>query len=74
MARKSKVAAEARAAQLDAIRKMTPDERVKLSFEISERDLQFYMAFQKVDRETALQAIRRTRQAGRRYSRSNEES
>lgn len=68
------MAAEARASQLDAIRNMTPDERVKLSFEVAERDLQFYMAFQKVDRATAIQAIRRTRNAGRRYSRSNEES
>jgi hypothetical protein len=69
---KSKVAAEARAAQLEAIRNMTPDERVRLAFELGERDLQFYMAFQKVDRATALKAIQREHQAGRRYSRSNE--
>jgi hypothetical protein len=73
MPRKSKVAAEARAAQLDAIRRMTPDERVRLAEEISERDLQFYMAFQNVDRIEALRAIRRERQAGRQHSRANEE-
>lgn len=67
------MAAEARAAQLDAIRKMTPEERVRLALEISERDLQFYMAFQKVDRTTALQAIRKNRHTGRRYSRSNDD-
>jgi hypothetical protein len=72
MPRKSKVAAEARAAQLEAIRKMTPEERVRLAQKISERDLQFYMAFQKVDRATALKAIQRHRQAGRRRSCANE--
>ena len=73
MPRKSKVAAEARAAQLEAIRKMTPDERVRLASSIAERDLQVYMAFQHVDRTTALAAIRRERQAGRRVSCANEE-
>ena len=69
---RSKVAEEARAAQIETIRGMTPEERVELAREIAERDLQFYMAFQKMDRATALEAIHRSRKAGRRYSRSND--
>ena len=66
------MAEEARAAQLEAIRKLTPEERVALMRRLSERDLQFYMAVQNVDKDTALRSIHRTRQAGRRPSRSNE--
>ena len=66
------MAAEARAAQIEEVRRMTPEERVRLASQLAERDLQFYMAFHKVDREAALQAIQRGRHAGRRPSRSNE--
>lgn len=58
-----------RAEQMEEIRRMTPGERVALAFELGERDLQIYLAFQRVDRQTALDAIRRSHQAGRRFSR-----
>jgi hypothetical protein len=65
---KSKVAAEARAAQLEAIRNMTPDERVRRVLASRELGLQLYMAGMGVSREEAARAIKRSRQAGRRRS------
>ena len=65
---KSKVAAEARAAQLEAIRNMTPDERVRRVLASRELGLQLYMAGMGVSREEAVRAIKRSRQAGRRRS------
>ena len=66
MPRKSKVAAEARAAQLEAMRNMTPDERVRRVLAARELGLQLYMAGMGVSREEAFRAIKRSRQAGRR--------
>ncbi len=63
---RSKVAAEARAAQLEAIRKMTPEERVRRVMASRELGLQLYMAGMGVSREEAHRAIKRSRQAGRR--------
>ena len=65
---KSKVAAEARAAQLESIRNMTPDERVRRVLASRELGLQLYMAGMGVSREEATRAIKRSRQAGRRRS------
>ena len=65
---KSKVAAEARAAQLEAIRNMTPDQRVRRVLASRELGLQLYMAGMGVSREEAARAIKRSRQAGRRRS------
>jgi len=68
MPQKSKVAAEARAAQLAAIRNMTPDERVQRVLASRELGLQLYMAGMGVSREEAFRAIKSSRQAGRRRS------
>ena len=68
MPRKSKAAAEARAAQLEAIRKMTPEERVRRVMAARELGLQLYMAGTGVSREEAVRAIKRSREAGRRRS------
>ena len=65
---KSKVAAEARAAQVEAIRNMTPDERVRRVLASRELGLQLYMAGMGVSREEAARAIKRSRQVGRRRS------
>jgi hypothetical protein len=71
---RSKVAEELRLEQIEEMRRMTPSERIALARELRERGLIVYMAAQKVDRDTALKAIRRERQAGRRYSRCMDES
>jgi hypothetical protein len=71
---RSRIAEQLREEQIEEMRRMTPSERVALVREISERDLQFYMAFQNVDRKTALRAIKRSHQIGRRYSRCIDES
>lgn len=63
---RSKVAADLRAEQVELVRDMTPAERVSLALQLGERDLSVYMTAQKVDRNTALRAIRRSRQTGRR--------
>jgi len=66
---RSKVAEELRLEQIEEMRRMSPSERVALAFDLGERDLEFYMATQRVDRETALKAIQREHQRGRRHSR-----
>lgn len=66
---RSKVAEQLRQEQIEAIRQMTPSERVALALELGERDLEAYMAVQKSDRETAVRAIQREHQNGRRPSR-----
>jgi hypothetical protein len=65
---KSKVAAAARAAQLEAIRNMTPDQRVRRVLASRELGLQLYMAGMGVSREEAFRAIKGSRPAGRRRS------
>lgn len=71
---RSKVAEQLRREQVEQIQRMTPEQRIALAIELAERDLQVYMAFQEMDRDSALKAIRRSRQLGRRYSRCMEES
>jgi hypothetical protein len=71
---RSKVAEELRKEQMEDVLGLTPGERVTLAFQLGERDLEFYMAFQNVDRQTAIRAIRREHQLGRRYSRCMNES
>jgi len=68
MPRQSKVAAEARAAQIEAIRKMTPEERVRRVLAARELGLQLYMAGMGVTRDEAVRAIRRSSEHGRRRS------
>jgi hypothetical protein len=71
---RSKVAEALREEQIEEVRRMTPSERVALARGLRERGLDLYMAGQSVDRATALKAIRRDRQGGRRYSRCMDES
>ena len=59
---------------MDDVLRLTASERVALAFSLGERDLAYYIAFQKVDRQTAITAIRREHQLGRRYSRCMNES
>ena len=70
----SRIADELRAEQREEVLRMTPSERVALALRLGERDLRIYMSVQKVDRDTALQAIRRSRQIGRRRSPCLDES
>ena len=65
---RSRVAEELRQEQIDEMRRMTPSERVTLVRSAREDGIRIYMTGQKLDRETALKAIRRERQNGRRHS------
>jgi hypothetical protein len=71
---RSKIAEELRKEQMEDVLRLNASERVALAFSLGERDLEFYIAFQKVDRQTAIKAIRREHQLGRRYSRCMNES
>jgi hypothetical protein len=71
---RSRVAEELRKEQMEDVLRLTASERIALAFSLGERDLEFYIAFQKVDRPTAIRAIRREHQLGRRYSRCMNES
>jgi hypothetical protein len=71
---RSKIAEELRKEQVDDVLRLSASERVALAFSLGKRDLEFYIAFQKVDRLTAIRAIRREHQLGRRYSRCMNES
>lgn len=73
-AMRSKLAQEVRQEQFEEIRMMSASQRVALARELGARDLRAYMAVLLVDREAALDAIRRSRQVGRRYSRCMDES
>jgi len=70
---RSKVAEELRQEQTREVLTMTPAERVELAFALGERDLEFFMAANRLSREEALAQIERSRQAGRRYSRCIDE-
>jgi hypothetical protein len=59
------VADQLRAEQLQDMQKLTPDERVRIALELGARDLEFYMAANHVDRDTAIAALRRSARAGR---------
>ncbi|MDQ6800015.1 MAG: hypothetical protein M3041_04175 [Acidobacteriota bacterium] len=71
---RSKIAEKLRREQMEHVLALSISERVALAFSLGERDLQVYIAFQKVDRETAIDAIRREHQLGRRDSRCMNES
>lgn len=66
------VADELREEQQREILAMTPSERVELVMRLGERDVEFYMATNKVDRAAALAAFRRAGSAGRRPSCNDE--
>ncbi len=71
---RSKVAEELRREQIEQIRLMTVTERLMRVREASELAIALYMAGQKLDRDAAVNAIRRDHQNGRRYSRCMIES
>lgn len=52
---------------------LTVDERIELALELGRRDVEFYMATNKVDRETAIRELRKITQAGRTPSKSHDE-
>ena len=49
---------------------MTPDERVALILALRDRGIEALMAARGIDRDAALEEIKRSRRLGRRYSRS----
>jgi hypothetical protein len=67
------VADDARREQRERMQAMTPVERMALIDDIAARDLEFFMAGQKVSRTEALRRIRETRRRGRRRSRCMDE-
>jgi hypothetical protein len=67
---RSKVAEELRQEQMREVLAMTPDERVELIVALRDRGLEAVMAARGIDRDTAIDEIKRSRRIGRRYSRS----
>lgn len=67
------VADKLRREQREAMRAMTPAERIAIIERIAERDLESFMAGQRVTRAEAIRRIRRSRQSGRRKSRCMDE-
>jgi len=67
---RSKVAEELREEQMREVLAMTPDERVALMLDLRDRGLSAIMAARNIDRDTAIEEIKRSRRLGRRYSRS----
>ena len=65
---RSKVAEDLRKEQMEDIARRTPSERIALIRNARERGLRLYMAAQRVDRDTAINSIRRERQVGRKHS------
>jgi len=66
---RSKVAEELRQEQTREVLAMTPSERVELMLDLRERGLEAMMAARKMDRDTVISEIKRSRRLGRRYSR-----
>jgi hypothetical protein len=71
---RSRVAEAVRREQLEEFRRMSPTERVALARRTAARDLRAYAAVQKLDEAAALEAIRRSRRIGRKYSRCMDDS
>ena len=71
---RSKVAEELRKEQMADLAGRTPSERIALIRKARELGLRLYMAGQQVDRDTAINSIRRERQIGRKHSRCMIES
>ncbi|HEX9160832.1 MAG TPA: hypothetical protein VF980_03920 [Thermoanaerobaculia bacterium] len=67
------MADDLRREQLDRFARMTPAERVALSEKLGQDGLAAFMSANGLDRESALQAIRRSRRVGRRRSRCADE-
>ena len=72
-AMRSKLAGEMKEEQRGRFARMTPAERVALAGKLGEEGLAEYMTSNRVDRRTAIRAIRQSRRAGRRPSRCLDE-
>jgi predicted phage gp36 major capsid-like protein len=72
-AMRSKLAGEIKEEQRRRFARMTPAERVALAGELGEQGLAEYMSSNRVDRLTAIRAVRQSRRAGRRPSRCIDE-
>jgi len=70
---KSKVAEELRRETDEAVRAMSPEERMALALELGERALRNFAAARGLTRAEALRVIQQQKQRGRRYSRCIEE-
>ena len=68
------VADELRDEDIREMQKLTPGERIQLALKLGDRAIEIYMAANRVDRAAAIAAFRRTGNAGRVPSRSNDES
>lgn len=56
--------------QMREVLAMTPDERVALIVALRDRGIEAMMAARGIDRDAAIEEIKRSRRLGRRYSRS----
>lgn len=65
---RSRVVSELRREQFARFAAMTPAQRLIAAAELRERGLRMFMTANRVDRETAIRAIRATRRIGRRPS------
>ncbi|HEY0160702.1 MAG TPA: hypothetical protein VGF28_25680 [Thermoanaerobaculia bacterium] len=67
---RSRVAETLKQEQRDRFAAMTPEERAALAFRLGDEWLADAMARDNLDRRAALEAVRRSRRAGRKPSRS----
>jgi hypothetical protein len=67
------VADDVREEQLREMAAMTPTERMELAYRLGQFSVELYMATNRVDRETAVAALRRSSRAGRRPSKCHDE-
>ena len=67
------VADDLRDERLRETRDLTVDERIDLALALGRRDVEFYMAMNKVDRTTAIKRLRDVTRTGRRPSKSNDD-
>lgn len=52
---------------------LTVEERIEQALALGRRDVEFYMAANRVDRETAVRPLREVTRAGRKPSKCNDE-
>jgi len=70
---RSKLAEQLKKEQRERFARMTPAELFALTERLGEEGLAEYMSANRVDRRTAIEAIKRTRRTGRRPSRCFDE-
>jgi hypothetical protein len=67
------VADDLRDEQIREMLKLTPGERIELALRLGQRAVEVYMAANRVDRQTAIAALRRAGNAGRTPSKCHDE-